>query len=1458
MIESGDVMHASIPIFSHCKSLAPPAVSSRAKFTSALLRDRILHAKLHASPDPTDTDLPVHSCPNLHEVRINASLTYRASLLKIKGRHKGATFTILLDDGSAINIVSRRKVTQLGLQTHKLSDPIAVAQFQGHHVDTCSEAVFIPISVLTDNSRTQEIHTDTPFIVMDMDASFDMIMGMPVHEQFDLQKSYKTRQITFHDAHKSFTLHAYDKHINNVHSAAVISHIAANHLHNTAQISESFCVFVTLPPAPVFSVQDTSADFITTPTPVPAPGQPQPEGVAAPQPAAPNQPVVGKHLSPSQEAEVRTMLDAFSNVFKEPSGINPHLSPFHIKQKTGVPEKPFIRYARRLTLEERAAVQLTIEKFLSKGWIQPSDSEWGAPIMFIRKLDGSLRAVVDYRQLNSQSSSDGVKLPLLSECLQSMAGKQWYSKLDLADGYFQVPMHSDSIPRTGFTTGTGLHYEWRVMPMGLKGAPNHFCRIMHNALNHLIKQGVCVVYLDDILIASNTFEEHIKHISLVLQALAAVDLRAKPSKCQFACISVDFLGHHIGPQGIGTQPSKVEAIISYPVPTCASQLDSFLGLVGFYSPLLPNLSTACALLRHKVHNWHDSGWTTEHQSAYDNIKHLASSAPFLHAADPHREFHIHLDASKVGVGASLSQDFGAGLQPVAYFSRKLLGYQTRYLNGKRELLALMLALRQWRHWVGGSGVHVCAYTDHSNNTMLFSPSFSVDDTTIAGWLLELQRDYPGLRIVHVPGSENKAADALSRHPAFADSDYSDPIISPTTNPNIIKTDPIIKPDIDPQPDHLVYSDGYLTPDLPSDNFQSCDSARSTRNSSSDGSDMEITMTKTSAGFIIAVPGRDSIDSNASSDSSDIVMFQDGKYGLIGCVLGFKSDSMQPIFSDSAQMAVTDKFPLHDKCDSQVLPMYAFTGAALTLHPNANLLSKFTHAYTSDAYLLAHKQAFIGKDNLFYRPSGALYVPAACVKLVLELEHDQGGHHGQVETERRVRSRYWFPNLHALVKEYVRGCITCGKSKPPSHTLRGPLGFREFSDTQWDQISMDFVCGLPVVNGGFDRVLTVVDRGLTKRAHFIKCKSTHTAEHIAQLFLDNVYVHHGLPSSIICDQDPLFMSHFYKGLMHKLQVKLQPGAVYHPQSDGQSEVTNRILKTYLIKFCQDHPSQWHNFLFRAEFEYNYSQKPTGYSAFQLDMGRQPRRIEDVLVAADSHVPAVNELFEQQSQVIKTAKAALNRAFQQAAAQHDKKTRPSQVAVGDSVYLSTLHLNIPVPGGVRKFKQPFTGPFKVVKVSSSGNAATLELPPAWLAARTWNVEYLKPHNPVSSPLLDESADSLSSIAVRDDSASMSSDKMGGDPMHHQTAMTDPADALMLVSDNTASAPDIILPTVSRIVQRIADYRPARGKRKNAQYLLVFKDQPASESMWVDVSECSVFSGFQSALQEHQNRRLLRSSV
>jgi hypothetical protein len=236
-----------------------------------------------------------------------------------------------------------------------------------------------------------------------------------------------------------------------------------------------------------------------------------------------------------------------------------------------------------------------------------------------------------------------------------------------------------------------------------------------------------------------------------------------------------------------------------------------------------------------------------------------------------------------------------------------------------------------------------------------------------------------------------------------------------------------------------------------------------------------------------------------------------------------------------------------------------------------------------------------------------------------------------------------------------------------------------------------------------------------------------------------------------------MSNFFRAFMLKLGVKMQPSTAYHPQWDGQTEVTNRTLNTYLSIFCQSHPKSWPDHLAVAEFEFNDSVKPTGFSPFYVNTGVNPRKLSDVLLPQISRVPAVQDMFMNYRDIALSAKQSLDRAFEKAAVQHNKHIRSLNMKVGDLVMLNTLHLSIPKPGGCSKFKQPFVGPFVILEVKSSGSAFRLQLPDSWKATRTWNGQYLKPFHPCSSAELIcpyenvPVSDSVVVVPVVDDNAS-----------------------------------------------------------------------------------------------------------
>jgi hypothetical protein len=482
------------------------------------------------------------------------------------------------------------------------------------------------------------------------------------------------------------------------------------------------------------------------------------------------QKILDSSLSPTQKVQLVEMLVGHSAQFEAPTGVNRELPAYSIQHAQ--PERPFIQHRGRLTKQEREVVDATIKKLMDKGWIEPCVSVWGSPMLFVKKPNGELRLVIDYKALNAQTVSDGHKLPLIDDLLQKMGGKRFYSKMDLHEGYHQVPLCEDTAYKSAFTTPYGDQYQWKVMPMGLKGAPNHFSRMMVSVLKPLIEKGVVVVYLDDVLIASNSYEEHLKHIDMVLSAMARVGLKVKLQKCAFAARSVEFLGHVLDSCGVRVQQSKVKALTGYAEPQSAADIETFLGMIGIYRKFILNLAKYEEPLREKARDWKNVLWGSAQSEAFETLKHLVSSTPVLHVADQNRAFVMHVDASEYAMGCVLQQDFGAGLQPVAFHSCKLTDGQQKYLNQKREFFAIMEGLRTWRHFLGGSGVCVTVYTDHLPNTRWQSSKFCLLDKMIAKWVVELQEEYPCVQIVHVQGKQNAVADALSRNPGYREATSS--------------------------------------------------------------------------------------------------------------------------------------------------------------------------------------------------------------------------------------------------------------------------------------------------------------------------------------------------------------------------------------------------------------------------------------------------------------------------------------------------------------------------------------------------------------------------------------------------------------------------------------------------------------------------------------------------------------
>ncbi len=367
-----------------------------------------------------------------------------------------------------------------------------------------------------------------------------------------------------------------------------------------------------------------------------------------------------------------------------------------------------------LSVPEREAMEKYISDSLTAGFIRPSSSPAGAGFFFVAKKDGSLRPCIDYRGLNNITVKNTYPLPLMSSAFERLQGASIFTKLDLRNAYHLVRIRAGDEWKTAFNTPRG-HFEYLVMPFGLSNSPAVFQALVNDVLRDMVDQFI-YVYLDDILIFSSSLQEHVQHVRRVLQRLLENGLFVKAEKCAFHAQSVPFLGFIVSPEGVRMDPDRVKAVVDWPTPDSRKALLRFLGFANFYRRFIRNFSQLAAPLTALTSTKMTFRWSNAAEAAFTKLRGRFVSAPILRAPDPTRQFVVEVDASEVGVGAVLSQRATSDdkVHPCAFFSHRLSPAERNYDIGNRELLAVKLALEEWRHWLEGSGVPFIVWTDHKN------------------------------------------------------------------------------------------------------------------------------------------------------------------------------------------------------------------------------------------------------------------------------------------------------------------------------------------------------------------------------------------------------------------------------------------------------------------------------------------------------------------------------------------------------------------------------------------------------------------------------------------------------------------------------------------------------------------------------------------------------------------------
>lgn len=411
----------------------------------------------------------------------------------------------------------------------------------------------------------------------------------------------------------------------------------------------------------------------------------------------------------------------------------------------------------RLSPGELDELKTQLQDLLDRGFITPSTSPFGAPILFVPKKDGTRRLVVDYRLLNSITIKNRYPLPRIDDLMDQLQGATVFSKLDLASGYHQIRVAEADQHKTAFRTRFG-HFEFKVLPFGLTSAPATFMRLMHDVFMPFLDKFV-IVYLDDILVYSKTPEDHLEHLRQVLEVLRKHKLFAKLKKCEFGVPTLEFLGHVISGEGIQTDPKKIKSITEWPTPRSSVDVLRFLGLANFYRRFVKDFSKISAPLTALTGNVQFK-WGQPEQQAFEKLKLALTTAPVLIMPDFSKPFIIKCDASQSAIGQVLCQGEGKDERVVAYESRKLTPTEIGYPTHDQELLSVVHALRKWRHYLGGGKVRVI--TD--NWATRFLQTKPELNRRQAGWLHLLQEF--DLEIIHRPGHTNVVADALSRRPDY--------------------------------------------------------------------------------------------------------------------------------------------------------------------------------------------------------------------------------------------------------------------------------------------------------------------------------------------------------------------------------------------------------------------------------------------------------------------------------------------------------------------------------------------------------------------------------------------------------------------------------------------------------------------------------------------------------------------